>query len=116
MTEIWSKIYIGFHVKCPLFLPDFNDFWNVSTFFSKNSQILNFIKFHQVGTELFRAERNGEANSRFSQFCESPWRWESFTFWLSPVTYQSQNNIKLTVTDIFGIIQEVESEMNLSTN
>jgi hypothetical protein len=35
----------------------------------------NFIKFRPVGAELFHADRpsdgHDEANSRFSQFCES---------------------------------------------
>jgi hypothetical protein len=25
MSEIWSKMYFGLRVKCPLFLPDFNE-------------------------------------------------------------------------------------------
>ena len=36
MSEIWSKMYIGFHVKCPSFFADFNetqiflvDFWKI---------------------------------------------------------------------------------------
>jgi hypothetical protein len=43
--------------------------------FSKNTQISNFMKIPPVGSELFRADgqtdKHEEANSRFSQFCES---------------------------------------------
>jgi hypothetical protein len=39
------------------------------------AQILNFMKIIPVGAEWFRADRrtyrHDEANSRFSQFCES---------------------------------------------
>jgi len=35
----------------------------------ENSQISNFMKIHQVGAE--RTDGHFEANSRFSQFCES---------------------------------------------
>jgi hypothetical protein len=42
--------------------------------FSKNPQISNFMKIRPVTAELFhadgRTDGHGEANSRFSQFCE----------------------------------------------
>jgi len=44
-----SKMYIGLHVKCRLFLSDSNEtgiFW---TEFSKNPQISNFMKVRPVG-------------------------------------------------------------------
>jgi len=49
-----------------------------SFFFSKNTQILNFMKIRPVRTELLRVyrrtdgrmDRHDEAYSRFSQFCE----------------------------------------------
>ena len=43
MSEIWSEMYIGLHLKYPLFLSDF--WWNLNCFdrFSKNTQISNFI-------------------------------------------------------------------------
>ena len=43
--------------------------------FSKNPQISNFMKIRPVGGELFHADgqtyKHGDANSHFSQFCES---------------------------------------------
>jgi hypothetical protein len=74
-------MYIGLHVKYPLFLSDFNETWIFSTL-SKNIQILNVMKMNPVGAGLFhadgrtqrekdgRTDRHDEANSRFSQFCE----------------------------------------------
>jgi hypothetical protein len=45
---------------------------------SKNTPISNFMKIRAVGAELFHAdgqtERHDEANSRFSQFCESAYK------------------------------------------
>ena len=46
-----SKMFIGFHVKYPLFLSDFLDT------FSKNIRILNFMVIRPVLTELFHAGR-----------------------------------------------------------
>ena len=71
-------MYIGLHVKYLLFLSDFNETWNFwAVFFSKNTQISNFMKIRLVGAELFYADRldgwtdrSDKANSRFSQFCE----------------------------------------------
>jgi len=45
-------MYIGLHVKYPLFLSDFNDdciFW---TYFQRNAQISFFMKICPVGTKL----------------------------------------------------------------
>ena len=52
-----TKIYIGLHVKYPLFLSDFNATWIFSTGFSKNTQISNFMKIRLVGNESFDADR-----------------------------------------------------------
>ena len=70
-------MYKGFHVKCPLFLADFNGTLILSTDFQKNKQISNFMKIRPVGAEFFhadvQAERLDSANIRFSKFCESAW-------------------------------------------
>jgi len=65
-------MYIGLHVKYPLFLSDF-----IESFldrFSENTQISNLMKIRQVVAELFhadgRAGRHDEVNSRFLRFCE----------------------------------------------
>jgi len=64
----------GLHVKHPIFLPDFNETWEFSDIFSKNTWIPNLMKILPVGSELFygnsRTYRHHETNSRFSQFCE----------------------------------------------
>jgi hypothetical protein len=44
-------MYIGLHVTYPSFLSDFSDS------FSKNTEILNFIKIRPVGVDLFHADR-----------------------------------------------------------
>ena len=35
MSDVWSKMYIGLHVKYPLFLSDFNETWIMATNFRK---------------------------------------------------------------------------------
>jgi hypothetical protein len=56
-------MYIGLHVKHPLFFSDFKDTWIFSTL-SENTQISN-MKIGPVGAELFRADRHDETNGRF---------------------------------------------------
>jgi hypothetical protein len=65
-------MYIGLHVKYPLFLSDFNETWILLTDFRKNPQISYFMNIRPVGAELFHTDgqTDDEANSRFSQFCE----------------------------------------------
>jgi len=56
LSKIWTKTYIVFHVKYPLFLSDFNETWNFLTDFFKNMHISNFMKNHLVGAELFNVD------------------------------------------------------------
>jgi len=68
-------MYVGFHVKYPLFFFDFNKSVISSTaVFFLNSQIPNFMKIRLVEDELIHSDRqtdtDGEANSPFAQFCE----------------------------------------------
>ena len=43
-----SSIYMGLHVKCPLFMPDFNE--------TKNFSDSNLIKTLPLRAELFHAD------------------------------------------------------------
>jgi hypothetical protein len=70
-------MYLGLRIKCPTFLPDFNETLTFSTNIRKN-QILNFMKIRLVGVQLCRMDRrtdgNNENNNRIPQFCESVWK------------------------------------------
>jgi hypothetical protein len=67
-------------------LSDFNENLIFSTDLKKNTQIANFMKIHPVGAKLFHAgrqvdgqpdrpiDRNDEANSCLSQFCERTYK------------------------------------------
>jgi len=75
MSEIWSKIYIGLHVKYPLFLPGFNDTWIFSTDFQKILKSQISWKICPVGAELFHA--NGRTDMTklkvaFRNFANAP--------------------------------------------
>ena len=71
---MWSEMYIGLHVKYPLFLSDFNEPWTSRQILG-NTEISNIMKILPVGAELFhegrQTDRHDEADNRFSQFCES---------------------------------------------
>ena len=71
LSEMWSEICIGLHVKYRLLLSDFSKTWIFSTDFRK---IPDFMKILSMGAELLhtdgRTDRHDEANCRFSQFCE----------------------------------------------
>jgi hypothetical protein len=73
LNEIWSKMYIGFCVKCPLYLYNFNETWLTWT------DVLKILR-HQISWKSIQwkpscsmwtdqqTDRNDEANSCFSQF------------------------------------------------
>jgi hypothetical protein len=50
-------MYVGFHVRYPLFLLDFNETYILFDRFSKNTQISNFMKIRPVGAEFIRTDR-----------------------------------------------------------
>ena len=64
MSDIWSKMFIGLHLKYLLFLSNFNENWIFSTFFSKNTKISNFVKIRPVGAELFHAHGRTDGRTR----------------------------------------------------
>ena len=56
MGQVLSNMYIGLHVKCPLFLSDFN----VTLIFSTNFRemlISSFMKLRLVRAELLHADK-----------------------------------------------------------
>ena len=97
-----KKMYIGLHVKYPLFLSDFNETWISSTDFRKKN---SNVKFHENPTSRSRVipcgptdgetDRHYKANSRFSQFCERAQKWREYLFWLGII-----NERHFAVTDV----------------
>jgi len=53
---MWSNMYIGLYVKCPLSSSVFSETKFLDRFL-KNTQILNSMKINSVGVELFHVER-----------------------------------------------------------
>jgi len=47
-SDKWSKMYVGLHVKYPIFLSDSNGNWIFSTCLRKKMQILNLIKIRPL--------------------------------------------------------------------
>jgi len=62
-------MYIGLHVKYPLFLSDFYETWIFSTYFRKITQIPHFTQIRPVGAQ-WRTDSRDKTNRRSSQFCE----------------------------------------------
>ena len=74
MSEIWSKMYIGLHVKYLLFLSDFHETW---IFLADFRKILKYqISWKSVQWELSCSlQTDGQtrrANSCFSQYANAP--------------------------------------------
>jgi hypothetical protein len=88
LSKIWSKTYIGLHVKYPSLLSEINGSWKTLKcktewksikwelrcfMFLKNTQVQNWMEIHQVGAEMFhvggQTDRH-EAKSRSLKFCE----------------------------------------------
>ena len=68
-------MYIGLHVKYPLFTSDFNRTSIFTTDFSEKAQIPNFTKLRQVGAKAFHAERRTEVTKliiAFRNFSNAP--------------------------------------------
>jgi len=69
------KMYIGLHVKYPLFLSDFNATWIFATDILKKTQISNFMKIRPVETELFHADGRTDMTEllvTFRNFANAP--------------------------------------------
>jgi hypothetical protein len=65
-------MYIGLHIKYPLFLWACNETWNFWIDFSKNTQVSNFMKIHPVGAKLFHEMMDGRTvgrTDRHDKFC-----------------------------------------------
>jgi hypothetical protein len=75
-SEILSYKYIGLHVKCPLFLSDFNDIRTSADFHQKKSSNMKFHESPSSGSRVVpygkldrqTDSRHNDVNSRFSQF------------------------------------------------
>ena len=61
---MWSKMYIGLHVKYWLLLSDFKETKNFLKSFPPPPK---FMKGRQVGAESFQADRHDAGNTPFSQ-------------------------------------------------
>jgi hypothetical protein len=75
LSEIWPKIYIGLHVKYPLFLSDFNQIWISSIHFRKEFKYQSSLIFVQWEPSCsMRTDRQTwRNNSRFSQILRKRW-------------------------------------------
>jgi hypothetical protein len=67
-----------FHVKCPIFLPNFNKARTLPTHFRNNTQITNLVKIRQwkpscsMRRERQKDEQRDMTNSRFRNFENAP--------------------------------------------
>jgi hypothetical protein len=64
-------MHIELHVKYRLFVSDFKGNFDFLDRFSKNTQILNFMKIRPLGAELFHSDMT-EIIVAFSHFANAP--------------------------------------------
>jgi len=72
---MYSKMYIGLHVKCRLFLSDFKEMSLFLTDFRKIMKHKIPLKIRAVGVELLRADRRTEIAKlvvSFRNFAKAP--------------------------------------------
>ena len=68
-SEIWSKMYIGLHVKYPFFSSNFNETWIFWTDFRKILKYQIFMRIRLVGAELFHADGQTDTKKLIVDFC-----------------------------------------------
>jgi len=70
-TRYDQKLYIGLHVKCPLYLSDFNETW-ITRWIFQTITIYHISRKSVQWEQSFsmRTDRHDEANSHFSRFYE----------------------------------------------